>query len=293
MAIAAEQQAKSALTGISARQGRRRRLPAPGFVALAVLALLVGAAALGPLLWGQDPVAQNIEARLQQPSLAHPFGTDRYGRDIFARLLTGARWSLAGAGIVCLGTSAVGFLVGATAALGNRLVDGLFGRLIESLMALPGVVMALALTSVLQASFATLLFALILTSWPRYARIYRALLLQERSAGYVEAATCCGANSWRILRQHLLPNVAGPALVLATVNFGAVILSLASLSFLGFAIQPPTPEWGMMINEARAYFQTQPWQMVAPGLCIALTVLAINVTGDALRDWLDPRTHAR
>jgi peptide/nickel transport system permease protein len=293
MAIAAEQATNPAVMGLSTRQGRGRRLPRPGIVALAILAALLLAAIFGPPLWGQDPVAQNIETRLQPPSLAHPFGTDRYGRDTFARLLTGARWSLAGAATVCLGTSVVGFLVGALAALGNRLVDATFSRLIESLMALPGIVMALALTSVLQASFATLLFALIVTSWPRYARIYRALLLQERGAGYVESAQATGASSWRILFQHLLPNVAGPALVLATVNFGAVILSLASLSFLGFGIQPPTPEWGMMINEARAYFQTQPWQMVAPGLCIALTVLAINVTGDALRDWLDPRTHSR
>jgi peptide/nickel transport system permease protein len=292
MVIATERARTPIILPAPTRRRRGRRLSRPGVVAVGLLALLILAALVGPLLWGQDPVAQNIEARLQEPSLTHPFGTDRYGRDIFARLLTGARWSLAGAALVCVGTSAVGFLVGAIAALGNRMVDLIFSRLIESLLALPSIVMALALSSVLQASFATLLFALIVTSWPSYARIYRTLLLQERNCGYVEAAQAAGAGPWRILRQHLLPNVAGPALVLATVNFGGVILSLASLSFLGFGIQPPTPEWGMMINESRAYFQTQPWQMVAPGLCIALTVLAINLTGDALRDLLDPRTHA-
>lgn len=292
MTIAAGQRARMIAVTQTAHQRKDRRLAPIGSAALVLLTLLIFAALLGPLLWGQDPTEQNIEARLLPPSLDHPFGTDRYGRDIFARLLTGARWSLAGAGVVCLGTSVIGFLVGALAALGNRVADLVISRLTESLMALPSIVMALALTSVLQASFGTLLFALIVTSWPRYARIYRTLLLQECNCGYVKSAGSIGAGSWRILFRHILPNVAGPALVLATINFGTVILSLASLSFLGFGIQPPTPEWGMMINEARVYFQTQPWQMVAPGLCIALTGLAINVTGDALRDLLDPRTHA-
>ena len=147
--------------------------------------------------------------RLQPPSLAHPFGTDRYGRDIFARLLTGARWSLAGAAIVCLGTGLFGFLVGAVAALGKRLVDMVLCRLIEALMALPSIVMALALTTVLPASFGTLLFALVVTGWPRYARIYRALLLQERGAGYVESAVAVRCGCAHDPLRHLLPNVAG------------------------------------------------------------------------------------
>jgi ABC-type dipeptide/oligopeptide/nickel transport system permease subunit len=127
------------------------------------------------------------------------------------------------------------------------------------------------------------------THWPSYARIYRALILRERSALYVEAAYAVGATRTRVVSRHILRNVVGPAAVLATANFGLVILSLASLSFLGLGMQPPTPEWGVMINEARAYFQRFPWQMIAPGACIALTVLAVNLTGDALRDMLDPR----
>ena len=293
MAIATEQIVPLPAVRLRPHRRKGRRFALPGIVAVLLLAALFLAALLGPLLWAFDPVGQNMETRLQTPSLAHPLGTDRYGRDILARLLTGARWSLTGAAIVCLGTSAVGFLIGALAALSSRLVDIILCRLIESLMALPSIVMALALSTVLNASFSTLLFALVVTSWPRYARIYRTLLLQERSAGYVEAARSAGAGPGRILVRHLLPNVAGPALVLATGNFGGVILSLASLSFLGFGIQPPLPEWGMMINESRAYFQTQPWQMVAPGLCIALTVLGVNLLGDALRDLLDPRMRGR
>jgi peptide/nickel transport system permease protein len=272
------------------RRTLRGRVNRSGVAAVVVLALIFGAAIVGPRLWGHDPLAQDTRARLTNPSPAHPLGTDKYGRDIFARLLAGARWSLAGATIVCLGTSAVGFLIGTLAAMSVRMVDSVIGRLVESLLALPGLVMALALTAVLGPSFRDLLFALIITSWPRYARIYRALILKERAAGYVESAAALGARKSRLVFRHILPNVIGPAAVLATSNFGGVILGLASLSFLGLGMQPPTPEWGVMINEARAYFQAYPWQMIAPGLCIALTVLAVNLTGDALRDVFDPRT---
>ncbi|TME22065.1 MAG: ABC transporter permease [Chloroflexi bacterium] len=132
--------------------------------------------------------------------------------------------------------------------------------------------------------------ALVVTSWPWYARTYRALLLKERTALYVESAVAAGAGRWRVLLRHALPNIIGPAAVLATANFGAVILNLAGLSFLGLGMQPPTPEWGEMINEAARYFEEYPWQMIAPGLCIAATVLAVNLLGDALRDVADPRT---
>jgi peptide/nickel transport system permease protein len=158
------------------------------------------------------------------------------------------------------------------------------------MMALPGLVTALAFASILGASFINLLFALIVTSWPWYARTYRALLLKERTMQYVESAVAIGACRWRVLFRHVLPNIIGPAAVLATANFGSVILNLAGLSFLGLGMQPPTPEWGEMINEAARYFEEYPWQMIAPGLCIAATVLAINLLGDGLRDVADPRT---
>lgn len=281
------------LDAATTRTRRRTRVSPTGAAAMLVLALLVLAALFGPTLWGRDALAQSITERLQNPSPAHPLGTDRFGRDTLARLLMGARWSLAGALVVCLGTSLVGFLVGTFAAMSNRVVDTTIGRLIESLLALPGIVMALALTAVLGPSFPNLLFALIVTGWPGYGRIYRTLILKEREAGYVEGARALGASRVQIVGRHVLPNVIGPAAVLATNSFGHVILGLASLSFLGLGIQPPTPEWGVMINEARAYFQTYPWQMIAPGLCIALTVLSVNLTGDALRDRLDPRTGHR
>jgi ABC-type dipeptide/oligopeptide/nickel transport system permease subunit len=177
----------------------------------------------------------------------------------------------------------------ALAASGNRIADNVIGRSIEALLAMPGLVMALALSAVLGPSFENLLVALVVTGWPSYARLSRALILKERSQQYVDGAVALGADRMRIVVRHILPNVVGPAAVLATGDYGKVILGLASLSFLGLGMQPPTPEWGEMINEARGYFQTHPWQMIAPGLCIVVTVLAVNFVGDAVRDRLDPR----
>ena len=262
-----------------------------GRLALLILLALALAALIGPRVWGQGALEQHVELRLSNPSPTHPLGADSFGRDIVARLLLGARWSLAGAATVCLGTSALGFFLGTLAAFGNRVVDATIGRLIEALLALPGLVPALALTAVLGPSFPDLLLALIVTGWPSSARIFRALILRERQAGYVEGAVALGASRWRLVSRHILPNILGPALVLATANFGGVILGLASLSFLGLGMQPPTPEWGRMINDARPYFQRYPWQMVAPGLCIALTVLAVNLSGDALRDRIAGQRH--
>lgn len=284
----------AAAPGTAARRRARRRVLSPtGLLALAMLAAVAAAALIGPSLWPWDPLEQQIEARLQNPSATHPFGTDQYGRDILARLLMGSRWSLVGALVVCSGTSLLGFAIGALAASGTRLTDTLLGRLIDALMALPALVAALAAVAVIGPSFGSLLGAMIFTSWPWYARTYRSLILRERAAPYVEGAYALGAGRTRALLRHMLPNVIGPAIVIATANFGGIILNLAALSFLGLGMQPPTPEWGMMINEARPFFQRLPWQMIAPGLCIAVTVLAVNLSGDALRDLLDPRTRTR
>lgn len=276
---------------VRASLARFNELSPTGRIALLTLLAAAFAALIGPGLWGQGALDQHVELRLGNPSPAHPLGTDSFGRDTFARLLLGARWSLVGAAIVCIGTSALGFILGTLAAFGNRAIDATIGRLIEALLALPGLVAALALTAVLGPSFPDLLLALIVTSWPSSARIFRALILRERGASYVEGAVALGASRWRIVFRHILPNIFGPALVLATANFGGVILGLASLSFLGLGMQPPTPEWGRMINDARPYFQRYPWQMVAPGLCIALTVLAVNLSGDALRDRVAGQRH--
>jgi len=199
----------------SRRRSAWHRLGWTGFESLAFLAILIVVALVGPQVWRWGALEQHMDALLQDPSLTHPLGTDEFGRDILARLLMGARWSLAGAAIICAGTSLLGFFIAALAVSGNRKTDTVIGRVIEAMMALPGLVTALAFASILGASFVNLLFALIITSWPWYARTYRALLLKERTMQYVESAVAIGAGRWRVLFRHVLPNIIGPAAVLA------------------------------------------------------------------------------
>lgn len=271
---------------------RRPRLAALGGVGLcAALAclILVAAAIVGPLLWAVDPNQTNLIEKFAGASRAHPLGTDEFGRDLLARLLHGARLSIAGALLVVVGSTAVGLSVGVLCgALGGK-VDLLLGRLVDALLSLPSLIVALGIVGVLGKSFINLLLALMLTGWPWYARLYRGFVLKERQELYVLAATALGCDRPRIAWRHIGPNIIGAALVLSTVNLGSAVLALASLSFLGLGVQPPTAEWGAMVNDARIYFQTHPWLIVAPGLAISVTVLAVNLLGDALRDATDPR----
>lgn len=265
----------------------RRRLSLLGRLALAGLGAILLAILLGPLLWPHDPLAQNILARLAAPSPAHPLGTDQFGRDLLARLLHGGRWSLLGALVVCLGTTAIGFALGVLAATGPPWLDQLVSALTTTFQAVPGVLLALALTALLGPSFTNLLAALILTTWTWYARMYRAQVAQALAAPHIEGARAIGVGRRRLLRHHILPHILGPALVVATINVGAVILNLSALSFIGLGLAPPTPEWGTMISESRTYFQRAPLLMLAPGMAIALTVLCVNLLGNALRDRVD------
>ncbi len=270
------------------RWSSRSSIVLMGMVGLIGVAILIG-----PYLWAASPTDQNAAMRLQGPSLEHPLGTDQYGRDTAARILLGGRWTLLGAGFVTLGVTVIGLAVAALATSGFRWVDRILGRLVDSFLAIPNLVIALAVAAVLGPSFTNLIIALVVAGWPWYARAYRAAMLRERASGYVEGAEVIGASRTRIAFRHVGPNVFGQVLVLATTNLGFVILNLAALSFIGLGVQPPTPEWGSMINEARPFFQTHPGQMLVPGICIVLTVVLINLSGDALRDHLDPRLRGR
>jgi peptide/nickel transport system permease protein len=164
---------------------------------------------------------------------------------------------------------------------------------VDGLLSLPSLVVALGVVGVFGRSFETLVLALVATSWPWYARIYRGFVLNERQEMYVLGAAALGCSPWRIAWRHISPNIVGPTLVVATVNLGNAILSLASLSFLGLGVTPPTAEWGAMVNDARLHFQSHPWLIVAPGLAISVTVVSVNLVGDALRDATDPRRRGR
>jgi ABC-type dipeptide/oligopeptide/nickel transport system permease subunit len=265
----------------------------PGFLALGLLVVIVLAGAVGPLLWRVDPDQTQLLHKLSGLEPAHPLGTDQFGRDLLSRLLQGARLSLLGAAIVLAGSAGLGLAVGAAAGILGGRVDSLLSRLVDGLLSLPSLIVALGLVGVLGRSFQSLLIALVVTGWPAYARMYRGLVVTEREKNYVLAARALGCGAMRIAFRHILPNVAGPALVITTVNLGNVVLALASLSFLGLGVQAPSAEWGAMVSDARYYFETQPWLVVAPGATIALTVLLVNYLGDALRDLLDPRLGVR
>lgn len=278
--------------GSTAPRRRRPRvlrvLGTEGLVAGAFLALLLIGATLGPLLWTVDPDTTQLARRFEGPSLAAPLGTDAFGRDLLARILHGARISLAGAAAVVLGETLLGMSIGLLAGAGHARLDAALGRLIDAVLALPSLVMALAIVGVLGKSMPNLIVALIVTGWPWYARLYRSFAIQQRAQDYVLAAHACGCSPSRIIWRHIGPNIIGPALVLSTVNLGGAILGLASMSFLGLGVQPPASEWGAMVNDARLNFQTDPWPIVVPGAAIGLTVIAVNILGDALRDLADP-----
>ncbi len=260
-----------------------------GSGALLVFGSIVVAVLAGPLLWTVDPDKTDLANRFAGFSAQNPLGTDEFGRDLLSRLLHGGRMSLAGAFLVLLGTSGAGLVVGLFAGLMGGRIDAILSRVMDGLLALPTLIVALAIVGVLGKSFGNLLVALILTGWPWYGRIYRGLVLHERHQPYVVAAVSLGASGFRIMWRHILPNIIGPVLVLATINLGAAILNLTALSFLGLGMQPPQAEWGAMVNNGRLHFQSHPWVIVAPGLTIAVTVLAANTLGDALRDLADPQ----
>jgi len=268
-----------------------RALGVEGLVAASFLALLLLAAGAGPVLWSADPDTTQLLRRFEGPSFTAPLGTDSFGRDLLARILHGARISLAGAGLIVLGETVLGMAIGLLAGAGHRHLDAVLGRLIDALLALPSLVMALAIVGVLGKSMSNLILALIITGWPWYARLYRSFAIQQRAQHYVLAAHACGCSPARIIWRHIGPNIIGPALVLSTVNLGGAILGLASLSFLGLGVQPPAAEWGAMVNDARQHFQTNPWPIVVPGAAIGVTVVAVNILGDALRDLADPHRH--
>lgn len=264
-----------------------------GWLAAVVLVAVIVTALAGRAFWHANAYTVRFDERLLGSSAAHPLGTDQFGRDILARLMAGGRDTLGGAALVLVLTTALGMAVGATAALLGGAIDALIGRLLDTLLALPSLVVALALVATFGPSFHSLLLALALAGTPWYARVYRSLVLKERASAYVGAALAVGATRRRVFWREIAPNIVGPALVVATVNLGQVILNLAALSFLGLGAQPPAAEWGTMINEARPFFQSHIGLVLAPGLAIAVTVVSINLLGDALRDALDPRLRTR
>lgn len=255
----------------------------------ALVAVLVLAGLLAPLLAPHDPYAQDLVSSLLPPSLDHPLGTDQFGRDVLARLLYGARLSIVEVGL------GVGMAMVAGVPLG--LVAGWFGGGVDEavswglnvLFAFPGIVLAILLVSVLGSGLFNLLLAIAIFSVPVYGRLTRNLTLALKAVDFTEGARAIGAGPWRVMLQHVLRNALPPLIIQASLSAGSVILAAASLSFLGLGVQPPLPEWGAMMSSGRDLLGENTTLSLFPGLAIALAVLGFNLLGDGLRDVLDPR----
>ncbi len=254
-----------------------------------LIGMIVLAAIFAPLIAPADPYMQDLLATMEPPSLAHPFGTDDNGRDIFARVIFGARISLLEV-VLAVGLAVlVGVPLGILSGMSGRYVDQTIMWTMDILFAFPGIVLAILIVSVLGSSLINLLIAIAIFSVPVYARLSRNLTLGLKRMDYVEAAVSLGISRRRIMSHYILRNAIGPIIVQSTLTAGTVILSAASLSFLGLGAQPPLPEWGAMMSDGRNYLGLNIWMSLFPGLAIMITVLGFNILGDGLRDLLDPR----
>jgi peptide/nickel transport system permease protein len=256
---------------------------------LVIVLLAVLAATAGPVLSPYDPAAQELGRRLEPPTLSHPLGLDELGRDILARLMQGARISLlVGLAVVSV-SSIVGMLFGSIAGYFGGRVDDVISRVIDVLMAFPGILLAIALVAVLGPSLTNVVLALSVIGWVGYARLVRGQALRAREFEFVQAARACGAGTARILLRHVLPTTFPSVIVQATLGMAGAIIAEAALSFLGLGVQPPTPSWGTMLDAGRAHIFDAPHLTIFPGLAIALLVLGFNFLGDGLRDRIDPK----
>jgi len=249
---------------------------------------------LAPLIAG-NPYKTNMAERLKPPNFEHVFGTDQLGRDVFSRVVWGARTTMVVAITISAISMGLGCFVGAVSGYFGGLVDDLIGRIIDVFLAIPELVFNIALVGVLcfsyGASIWNVVLAIVVTNWVSYARVTRGIVLSLKEREFVLCEKAVGAGEWYILLRHVIPNAIGPIVVLATLNMGNVIMTVASLGFLGLGIQPPTPEWGQMINSGKDYITTAPWLTFFPGLFIALSVLGFNLLGEGLRDAMERRSY--
>ncbi|MEO8953915.1 MAG: ABC transporter permease [Ktedonobacteraceae bacterium] len=258
-----------------------------------VLLLYILAAIFAPIISPYSPLLYHPSIATQPPSLAHLLGTDDLGRDQLSRVIYGTRISLSVGIVTILIGGVCGTLLGLIAAYFKGWVDQVITMVVDAILSFPSIVLALAIVAALGPSILNLALALAFVRIPIYSRIARGQTLQISNQEYVVAAISNGTRTWKILWRHILPNIFSPLLVQATISISFAILDESVLSFLGLGIQPPTPEWGAMINDAQVYLTSDPWMLLGPALAIILVVLSLNLLGDAVRDRLDPRDSVR
>lgn len=259
------------------------------FFSIAAL-LIILTAVCAPVVTGGISYSEAVlKDSLQPPSAAHIFGTDKLGRDIFARVIYGARISLAATFTVVGVIFLVGSVLGILAGYFGGWLDTIIMRIADMMVSFPGMIFAMAIAGVMGASVKNAIIAVSMVSWPKYARLARSLVLKIRHEDYVAAAIVTGSKTFYILINYMIPNVIPTLIITAATDIGGMMLELAGLSFLGFGAKAPAPEWGLMLNEGRQFIQNAPWMTIFPGAAIFVVVMVFNLLGDAFRDYLDPR----
>ncbi len=269
------------------RPVRRNRA---ALIALTALVLISAVTLVAPLIAPADPMAVHLEAALQPPSRAHPAGTDMFGRDVMSRVLYGGRLTFAAAVIAAIVATLPGTLLGLFAGYFGGLVDELIGRLTDLILAIPHLLLALLIVAVVGPGVGGAALGVGLAGLPTAVRVVRSAVARTRRMRYVMAARAVGCTEGHILIRHVLPNVASVVIVIATLQMGWAMLNASALSFLGLGAPPGVPEWGAMLNEGRLYLRQAPWIAAVPGIALTLTILAVNLVGDSLRDAVDPRS---
>ena len=270
---------------------KNRFLANKTFVAFSILAVcIILTAVFAPVVTrGVDPLKGSLVDALLPPCKEHIFGTDKMGRDIFSRVIYGARASLSATfGVVAL-IFLVGTVTGVLAGYFGGVIDAVIMRIADMMLAFPGLVLALAVAGIMGASIKNAIIAIVVVSWTKYARLARSLVMKIRDRDYVSAAIVTGSKTPYMLFRYMLPNALPTLIITAATDIGSMMLELAAMSFLGFGAKPPAPEWGYMLNEGRACMQSAPWLMIFPGLAIFVVVVVFNMLGDSIRDILDPR----
>ncbi len=275
---------------LASATARARDVPVGVYLALAVVAGFLVAAIAPGLLQTHDPLRTDLFATLQSPSLGHPFGTDQSGRDVCSRVIEGTSQSLSiGIGATTLSMS-IALLLGVSAGLGGRVVDGVISRFLDVMFAFPSLFLALLLVTIFEATTTTLIVAVGVGTAPGYARMIRGQFLAVKGAGYVEAAKALGHPPWRIIRQHVFPNAMRPLVVMITLGLGQSIVWASGLAFLGLGVAPPSPEWGALLDAGRNYVVSAWWLEVMPGLAIIVFALSVTIIGQHLQAWLEGRS---
>ena len=270
---------------------KNRFLANKTFVVFSILAVcIILTAVFAPVVTrGVDPLKGSLVDALLPPCKEHIFGTDKMGRDIFSRVIYGARASLSATfGVVAL-IFLVGTVTGVLAGYFGGVIDAVIMRIADMMLAFPGLVLALAVAGIMGASIKNAIIAIVVVSWTKYARLARSLVMKIRDRDYVSAAIVTGSKTPYMLFRYMLPNALPTPIITAATDIGSMMLELAAMSFLGFGAKPPAPEWGYMLNEGRACMQSAPWLMIFPGLAIFVVVVVFNMLGDSIRDILDPR----